>query len=116
VTTTTAAQTTQQRREAGLRTALTTAIARALTVYVRDHDYRAATPKALNRLDTKLNFARDGGFGVIGVTAKRGGISFVTQGIDNEWYCAVHRGGLSGKTSFGKAARPRAACAAARAA
>ncbi len=115
-TSTTSAQTTEQRREAGLRTALTTATARALMVYAKTHDYRAATPKALSRLDAKLNFARDGGFGVIGVRGTRGGITFVTQGIDNDWYCAVHRSGLSGKTSFGKASSKRAACAAARAA
>jgi hypothetical protein len=115
-TPTTAAQTTQQRREAGLHILLTTAIVRALAVYGRSHDYRAATPRALARLDNKLNFARDGGFGVIGVNSTRGAITFVTQGIDNEWYCAVHRNGLNGKTSFGKAAKARAACAAARAA
>jgi signal transduction histidine kinase len=115
-TSTTNPQTTEQRRETGLRTALTTAAARALMVYARTRDYRDATPKALGRLDAKLNFARDGAFGVIGVSGTRGAITFVTQGIDNKWYCAVHHGGLNGKTSFGKAANERAACAAARAA
>jgi hypothetical protein len=114
-TSTTIAQTAQQRREAGIRITLTTAVARALMIYARTHDYRGATPNALARLDAKLNFGRRGAFGVIGVHGTRGAISFVTQGIDNQCYCTVHHGGLNGKTSFGKAATARRACAAARA-